>query len=73
MFLTWKVEVMSSISWDIQFSNVFLSDVVRLIKRHNMEVGPLEIDAQLHVDDFLSQHGDRDTYDGDDVLTFLGY
>ena len=58
---------------DIQFSNVFLSDVARLIKRHNRDVGINELDAQLDVNDFLSQHGDRDTYDGDDVLTFLGY
>ena len=58
---------------DMQNSNVFLSDVVRLIARHNGAVGPYELDAQLDINDFLSQHGDRDTYDGDDVLTFLGF
>ena len=63
---------MSSIC-ELQFSNVFLSDVVRLIARHNMDVGIDEIDAQLDINDFLSQYGDCDTYDGEDVLCFLGY
>ena len=58
---------------DMQFSNVFLSDVVRLIARHNRDVGPYEVDAQLHIDDFLAQHGDCDSYDGEDVMLFLGY
>lgn len=60
---------------DMMMIELTAANVKLIIQDENYKrcVNGCDDDDLLTIDDFLSQYGDCDTYDGEDVLCFLGY